>query len=111
MIAAAFDRSPAVLCTFSWGDECIILSGEMSRPDEGAFRATRFRPDGPCGHVSRDTREKLVSYLADDYPEACRAMTEAEVMAFTSTQRFVEGCARVYATQDMNRVPPLAARQ
>ena len=82
MVAAAFALSPAVLAVFSWGPECIVLSREMSRPDEGPMRITRFREDGPAGHHA-NTREKIVDYLAADYPESCRAMTEAEVMAWT----------------------------
>ncbi len=74
-----------------------ILSGELSDTREGKYRVTFFAPDGPVGHSTRPTELECFKEVADTMHDGPIApMTEAEVIAWTSSPEFERG-ARVTA--------------
>lgn len=80
-----------------------IVTREMSRPEEGAWRASVFWRDGPVGHVTRKTLGTIASELAEDYsPTKIRVVDEADVIAWTSTDDFAEGARKVAEVQAWN---------
>lgn len=87
------------------GDRRILLlkTPEMSNPEEGSIRVTQFDADGPIGHMTRHDIAALAKTLSEDWqPSKIEPATEAEVMAFTDTDRFREGSERVAAVQRAN---------
>ena len=106
----AFATSPAILLTGERRDEIVILSGEPSFPEEGPMRATRLANDGPWGH-DVGTREKLIEVVAGYGFVAVRAITEAEVMAWTATETFTQGARAVAFIQADNAIRFLAAER
>jgi hypothetical protein len=99
----ALDASPAIIATSRWGDhdveELFILSGEMSTPEYGKYRLTRFHRDGPVGHDVRNTIRELAEELRCD---AVRPASEIEVIEWTCSREFIDGTQRVAYVQALN---------
>jgi len=82
----------------------LILSGEMSHPDEGRYRVTKLLRDGPEGHVTRPTITRLAQDLARDLsPDYIRPASEEDVAAWVSTPEYLDGSERVLEMQRRNR--------
>lgn len=94
----------AIVMTDRAGRETLaIVTREMSRPDEGPWRASIFWHDGPVGHVSRKTLGAIASELASDYaPVSVRVTNDAEVVAWTNTKEFADGARAVAETMAWN---------
>lgn len=101
-IRDAFKASPAIIVTQTDGRETLVIkTGEMQNPADGPERVTFFWKDGPVGHATRKTTEELIEEVSG-YGSTARPATDAEVMAWTSTDEFAEGAARVAAVQRAN---------
>ena len=101
-IRDAFKASPAIIVTQTDGRETLVIkTGEMQNPEDGPERVTFFWKDGPVGHATRKTTEELIEEVSG-YGSTARPATDAEVMAWTSTDEFAEGAARVAAVQRAN---------
>lgn len=101
-IRDAFKASPAIIVTQTDGRETLVIkTGEMQNPADGPERVTFFWKDGPVGHATRKTTEELIEEVSG-YGSTARPATDAEVMAWTSTDEFTEGAARVAAVQRAN---------
>jgi lysophospholipase L1-like esterase len=103
-ITKAMAKSPAVILTDGSGRETlVVITGEMQNTDEGKHRATYLAADGPVGHVTRKTLDKVIEEIDRDYrPASVRAATDEEVMAWTSTPEYEEGARRVAEVQRAN---------
>lgn len=103
-IRSAFAHSPAIIVKDKSGRETLLIkSGEIANPAEGAYRVSSFAHDGPIGHVTRKTTDKLVEEIASDfYPVNARPAFDDEVMEWTSTKEFERGAERVAAVQRAN---------
>jgi hypothetical protein len=101
---AALKQHDAVIVTGPQGRRSLLIkTPEMSNTDEGSIRVTTFLPDGPEGHITRKSIERLAEDLARDlYPKNIEPATEADVMAWTGTPEFEEGSARVAEMQRRN---------
>lgn len=98
-------RYPALIVTDRRGRETLLISsGEMSNPEEGAHRVTKFLRDGPEGHVTRRSIARLAQDLSRDLaPERIEPASDEQVMAWMSTPEYVEGSERVLEMQRRNR--------
>lgn len=82
----------------------LIVSGEMSHPEEGAYRATMLLRDGPEGHITRPTLTRLAQDLARDlFPDYIRPASEEDVAAWVTTPEYIDGSERVLEMQRRNR--------
>lgn len=91
-VLAALDQSPAIRASMGSGRfDMIIVSGEVSDHESGKFRATYFGEDGPHGHVTRPTMEKIVDEIVQSYSPPFSPMTDDDVIAWTSTEKFIRG--------------------
>jgi hypothetical protein len=100
-IAAAFASSPAILLTYRGSpSDLAIRSGDPSEP--GRIRVTYLAPDGPRCHVTRDDLAACIEHVADYCPDAARPATEAEVLAWTSTEEYAAGAERIAEVQRWN---------
>lgn len=100
----ALDQHDALIITTRQGRRILVIkSPEMTDTQEGRLRVTTFDEDGPIGHTTRPTLDKLADEIHRDWhPETITPATEAEVMAWPGTERFAEGAARVAAVQRAN---------
>lgn len=98
-------RYPALIVTDRRGRETLLISsGEMSNPEEGSHRVTKFLRDGPEGHVTRRSVTRLAQDLSRDLsPEQIEPASEDRVIAWMSTPEYVEGSERVLEMQRRNR--------
>jgi hypothetical protein len=98
-------RHPALIVTDRRGRETLlILSGEMSNPEEGAHRVTKLLRDGPEGHVTRRSVARLAQELSRDLaPERIEPVDEERIMAWVSTPEYAKGSERVLEMQRRNR--------
>lgn len=94
----------AIVMTDRAGRETLaIVTREMSRAIEGAWRASLYWHDGPVGHITRKTLGAIANELASDYgPESVSVVDDAKVMAWTSTDEFAEGARKVAEVQAWN---------
>ena len=97
-------RYPALIVTDRRGRQTLlILSGEMSNPQEGAYRVTKFLSDGPEGHITRTSILRLAQDLSRDLaPDRIEPVSEDRVMAWMSTPGYIEGSERVFEMQRLN---------
>lgn len=105
VVLRAIRKPPvAVVMTDRNGRETLaIVTREMSRPGEGAWRASVYWHDGPVGHVTRKTLGTIASELASDYsPTSIRVVDDDTVIAWTGTDEFSEGARKVAETQAWN---------
>ena len=95
----------ALIVTDSGGRRTLLIqSGEMSNPEEGKHRVTKYLEDGPEGHVTRTSITRLAQDLSRDLgPVKIEPASEARVMAWMGTKEFEEGSARVFEMQRRNR--------
>lgn len=100
-------RHPALIVTDRRGRRTLlILSGEMSNPEEGAHRVTKLLEDGPEGHITRRTIAHLARDLAGDLtPDRIEPADDDRVTAWVSTPQYIEGSERVLEMQRRNRRP------
>lgn len=100
----ALEHHDALIITARGGRRILVLkTPEMSNPHEGALRITTFDEDGPIGHQTRATVAQLADEVYRDWhPEAITLASEAEVMAWTGTERFAKGAAAVAEMQRRN---------
>lgn len=98
-------RHPALFVTDRRGRKTLlILSGEMSNPDEGKFRITKLLRDGPEGHVTRASITRLAQDLSRDLsPDRIEPASEDDVTSWVTTPEYVEGSERVLEMQRRNR--------
>jgi hypothetical protein len=98
-------RYPALVVTDRRGRRTLLISsGEMSNPEEGAHRVTKFLPDGPEGHVTRRSNLRLAQDLSRDLsPDRIEVADDDLVSSWMSTPEFVEGSERVFEMQRRNR--------
>lgn len=98
-------RHPALIVTDRRGRRTLLISsGEMSNPEEGPHRVTKFLRDGPEGHVTRRSVTQLAQDLARDLsPDRIEPASEARVMAWMSTPEYREGAELVLEMQQRNR--------
>src|SRR5262245_19834294 len=98
-------RHPALIATDRRGRQTLlILSGEMSNPQEGAHRVTKILRDGPEGHITRRSVAQLARELARDLaPDQIEPADDDAVAAWVSTPEYVEGSERVLEMQRRNR--------
>lgn len=93
----------AVFITSGTRKILLVKTPEMSNPEEGAVRVMTFDDDGPIGHTTRPTLDKIADELARDWhPDTIEPATMAEVDAFTGTEKFAKGSAAVIAVQKAN---------
>ena len=99
-------RSPpvAIVMTDRTGRETLaVVTREMSRLDEGPWRASIYWHDGPVGHVTRKTLGTIAKELVDVYaPKTVRIVDDAAVMKWTGTDDFAEGVRKVSEVQAWN---------
>lgn len=102
---AALDQHDALILTARGGRRILVLkTPEMSDPAEGPLRVTTFDEDGPIGHTTRRSLEALAEDVYRDWhPETITPASEAEVLAWTGTERFARGAAAVAEMQRRNR--------
>ena len=95
----------ALIVTDGHGRKTLLIqSGEMSNPEEGTHRVTKYLEDGPEGHVTRTSITRLAQDLSRDLaPEKIEPASEARVMAWMGTKEFAEGSQRVFEMQRRNR--------
>ena len=98
----ALKTSPAIIVSHQGRDGLYILTREMSRPDEGAWRLTNFAKDGPWGHDTRHTIHELAELVARSHPTSVRAASDEDVIAWTTTPEFLAGAKRVAFIQAIN---------
>ena len=91
----------AIVMTDRTGRETLaIVTREMSRASEGAWRASLYWHDGPVGHITRKTLGVIANELATDYaPESIRVVDDAAVITWTGTDEFAEGARKVAEVQ------------
>lgn len=105
MVLRAIRKPPvAVVMTDRNGRETLaIVTREMSRPGDGAWRASIYWHDGPVGHVTRKTLGTIASELSSDYsPKSVRMIDDAAVIAWTGTDEFADGARKVAEVQAWN---------
>lgn len=88
--------SPAIRGTTSTGSKyeqprMAIVSGELSDRAEGAYRVTFFGADGPHGHQTKDSMSKIAKAILEAMDGNFAAMSEDDVMAWTTTPEFEVG--------------------
>lgn len=100
----ALTKHDAVFVTASNGRRVLLLkSKEVADVEQGAVRVTEFDEDGPVGHKTKWTIDDIADELTSDWnPKMIEPATEAEIMEFTSTERFAKGAANVIAVQKHN---------
>lgn len=98
-------RHPALFVTDRRGRKTLlVLSGEMSNPQEGAYRVTKLLRDGPEGHVTRASIARLAQDLSRDLsPDRIEPASEDDVTAWVTTPEYLEGSERVFEMQRRNR--------
>ena len=98
-------RYPALIVTDSRGRQTLlIISSEMSNPEEGPHRVTMFLPDGPQGHITRKSILRLAEDLSRDLaPNHIEPADDEQVNAWVSTPEYVEGSERVFEMQRRNQ--------
>lgn len=80
----------------------VIVTREPS--DANEWRASTFDADGPIGHMTRNTIAQLAKDLCSDYPtSSLRIVDDDFVIAFTTTERFAVGVAKVEAVARENK--------
>lgn len=84
-------QSPAIRGGTGDDSRMAIISGEMSDPGHGRFRVTFFGPDGPHGHVTRDTYREIAQEIRSALLAPISPMADDEVIAWTSTEEFSKG--------------------
>ena len=90
----AFAASAAIVTTDSRGRrELVIMSGEPGAPR--SMRVTYLAVDGPRGHFTATSRRALLEHVADGYPTSARPVRDDEVIAWTSSDAYRDGAARV----------------
>jgi hypothetical protein len=101
----ALFRYPALIVTDRRGRQTLLIhSGEMSNPEEGEHRVTKFLADGPEGHVTRRSIARLAQDLSRDLsPDRIEPADDDRVMAWMSTPEYAEGSERVLEMQRRNR--------
>lgn len=87
-----------------------LVTGELSDHDQGAYRVTYFGTDGPYGHRTRRTMHDIAIEIEDTLSPPFEPMTEAEVMAWTTTEEFVHGSLVVAYVQAENTYSWLAQK-
>lgn len=94
----------AIVMTDRHGRETLaIVTREMSRASDGAWRASVYWRDGPVGHITRKTLGTIANELATDYtPKSVRVVDDSTVIAWTGTDEFAEGARRVAEVQAWN---------
>lgn len=94
----------AIIVTDSRGRKTLLIqSGEMSNPEEGKHRVTKYLEDGPEGHLTRTSVTKLAQDLSRDLsPVKIEPASEQRVMDWMSTPTFTEGSEHVYEMQRRN---------
>lgn len=102
IVKRAIESSPAVIVNDGYRDQLMIISGEMQNPSKGAFRVTTFGDDGPIGHATQKTMDKIAEEISYSGFKTIRPASDEDVIAWTSTPRFIEGSKRVAFTQAAN---------
>lgn len=97
-------KHQAILVTGSQGRRTLLIqSGEMSNPEDGKFRVTQYLDDGPEGHMTRSSITRLAQDLSRDLaPVKIEPMSEARVMDWMSTPKFIKGSEHVFEMQRRN---------
>ena len=99
----ALRASSAISGHTQWGDpRMAIVSGETADREDGAMRVTFFGVDGPHGHVTRKTEEDIADEVRQVMVPPYVPMTEAEVIAWTTTPMYEIGSRKVAYTQAAN---------
>jgi len=99
----ALAKHDAVFITHGTRKILLVKTPEMSNPEEGSIRVMSFDADGPIGHTTRKTLDKIADELTDDWhPDVIEPATMAEVDAFTGTEQFARGSEAVIAVQKAN---------
>jgi len=99
----ALAKHDAVFITHGTRKILLVKTPEMSNPEEGSIRVMSFDADGPIGHTTRKTLNKIADELTDDWhPDVIEPATMAEVDAFTGTEQFAKGSEAVIAVQKAN---------
>ena len=84
----------------------------MHESERGKFRVTTFGDDGPVGHHVEPSMEKVAEEIAVGHGyKSVRPASDDEVMAWTSTSKFIEGSKRVAFTQAANMLNFRAGKQ
>jgi hypothetical protein len=103
LIEQALESSPAIRgMSFGKDPRMAIMSGELSDLASGNYRVTFFGPDGPHGHTTKKTKEEIAKAVLDTMKQPIAPMTDAEVMAWTSTPEFELGTAIIAYMQAEN---------
>lgn len=104
VLRRALEQNDAVIMTLKGGRRVLLVkSGEMHNTDEGTIRVTEFDDDGPIGHMTRKSVDKLAADIMRDWhPATIEPASEAEVMEMMGTERFAEGSRRVAEVQKHN---------
>lgn len=103
VIEQALEASPAIRgMSFGGEPRMAILSGELSDLASGNYRLTFFGPDGPYGHVTKQTKEEIAKEALETMKQPIAPMTDAEVMDWTSTPEFEFGTAIIAYMQAEN---------
>jgi lysophospholipase L1-like esterase len=101
----ALEKHDAVILTTAGGRRVLVIkTPEVVDVEDGALRVTTFDEDGPIGHTTRPTIAKLAEEVHRDWhPQRIEPASEADIMAWTGTERFARGAAAVAEVQRFNR--------
>lgn len=101
-LRTAFERSPAIVAREIQYEELWILSPETVK-EEGQWRVTFLRHDGPRGHFSGKDMEDLIKELSSTRM-TYTPVDESFVMQWTSTPEYEEGVKQVALVQADNQL-------
>ena len=87
-----------------------LVSGELADRAAGRYRVTFFGPDGPHGHNTRSSFEAIAEEIDSSMSPPFTVMTEAEVMAWTTSPEFEVGSRIVAFVQAENQLRWFASR-
>ncbi len=104
-IETLLEQSPALRGT-SGGTHAYpimaIVSGETADRDQGSLRVTFFKDDGPLGHATRKTMREIATEVREMVYPPYESMTDSDVLAWTSTEKYEIGSRQVAYVQAIN---------
>lgn len=110
-IVARLQASPAITGSYYGGKRHLaIVSGEIADREYGDLRVTFFGPDGPHGHNTHRTMAKAAEEIERSFQPPYVSLSDAEVIAWTSTPEFEHGSRVIAFVQAENTLRYLAGR-
>lgn len=109
-IEGIFAVTPAVGGSFRGEPRMALKTGELSDTKYGPLRVTFFAADGPHGHVTKKTDRAAAEAVLDFLEPPFHAMSEVDVLEFTTTPTFERGARIVAIVQAENVLRYFAQR-